>query len=164
MIYVAESAVLVGDVALGEEVSVWHGAVLRGDFDAIRVGDRSNVQDNCVLHEDAGFPVEIGERVTVGHGCVVHGCEIGDGCVVGMGSTICSGAVLGEGTVTAAGCVVPEGLEAPPGSLLLGVPAKIREIPGHLEERRDRGWQAYVEKARAALPAHDAVDDVLQRS
>lgn len=161
MIYIADTAVVVGDVTLGEAASVWHGAVLRADFDAIRIGARSNIQDNCVLHQDAGFPVEVGDQVTVGHGCVVHGCRIGDGCVVGMGSTICSGAKLGEGTVTAAGCVVPEDFEAPPDSLLLGVPAEVREIPDHLEDRRDMGWKAYVDKSRDALPGYESIEAYL---
>src|SRR3989475_11392497 len=124
MIYVAPSAVLVGDVTVEEGASLWHGAVLRGDFDSIVVGRDSNVQDNAVVHVDRGLPVVIGRRVTVGHAAVVHGCSIGDDCLVGMNSTINSGAVIGSGSVVASGAVVPENGEVASGGGAAGGPAK----------------------------------------
>src|SRR5438445_10349595 len=108
MIHVAPSAVLVGDVTIEDGASVWHGTVLRGDFDSIVVGRDSNVQDNVVVHVDRGLPAVIGRRVTVGHTAVIHGCSIGDDCLIGMNSTINSGAVIGSGSVVASGAVILE--------------------------------------------------------
>src|SRR6266545_7706900 len=101
MIYVAPSAVVVGDVAIEDGASIWHGAVLRGDFDAIVVGRDANVQDNVVVHVDRGMPARIGARVTVGHAAVVHGCTVGDDCLVGMNATVNSGAVIERGSLVA---------------------------------------------------------------
>src|SRR2546421_8157236 len=123
MIYVAPSAVLVGDVTVEEGASIWHGAVLRGDFDSIVVRRDSNVQDNAVVHVDRGMPAVIGRRVTVGHAAVVHGCSVGDDCLVGMNSTINSGAVIGPGSIVASGAVVRENAEFPSDTLLAGGPA-----------------------------------------
>jgi len=95
MIYVAPSAIVVGDVTIDDGASIWHGAVLRGDFDSILVGRDSNIQDNVVVHVDRGMPARIGGKVTVGHSAVVHGCTIGDGCLIGMNATVNSGAVIG---------------------------------------------------------------------
>src|SRR2546425_7740996 len=124
MIYVAPSAVLVGDVTVEEGASIWHGAVLRGDFDSIVVGRDSNVQDNVVVHVDRGLPAVIGRRVTVGHTAVIHGCSIGDDCLIGMNSTINSGAVIGSGSVVASGAVGRGNAECPAGRLVGRVPAK----------------------------------------
>src|SRR5207245_9934754 len=123
MIYVAPSAVLVGDVTVEEGASIWHGAVLRGDFDSIVVGRDSNIQDNVAVHVDRGLPAVIGRRVTVGHAAVVHGCSVGDDCLVGMNSTIHSGAVLGSGPVVASGPVVREDVDLHSDTLLAGVRA-----------------------------------------
>lgn len=119
--WIAPTAVVVGDVTLGEKVSIWHGAVLRGDSGAISVGDRSNVQDNCVLHEK----VTVGKGVSVGHGAILHGCTVGDDCVIGMGAIILDGAVLAEHCLVGAGAVVTGKMNAPAGSLILGNPAKV---------------------------------------
>lgn len=119
--WIAPTAVVVGDVTLGEKVSIWHGAVLRGDSGAISVGDCSNVQDNCVLHEK----VTIGKGVSVGHGAILHGCTVGDDCVIGMGAIILDGAVLAEHCLVGAGAVVTGKMNAPAGSLILGNPAKV---------------------------------------
>lgn len=119
--YVANTAVVVGDVTLGENVSIWHGAVLRGDSGAITVGDNSNVQDNCVLHE----AVTIGSGVSVGHGAILHGCTVGDDCVIGMGAIILDGAVIGQNCLVGAGALVTGKMNAPDGSLILGNPAKV---------------------------------------
>lgn len=158
MIYVAASAVLVGDVSVADGASVWHGAVLRGDFDAVQVGRDSNVQDNAVLHVDRGMPCIIGDRVTVGHGAVVHGCTIGDECIVGMNATINSGASVGRGSFVASGAVLKEEQEFPEGSVIGGVPAKVlREIDGVLRKRIDLSWMIYRELAKSSLPARTPI-------
>lgn len=124
--FVADGARIVGDVSLAAGCSVWYNAVLRGDSAGIVIGPGSNVQDNVSVHVDAGHPVVIGSKVSVGHNAVVHGCTIGDGTLVGMGSVILSGAVIGDGCLIAGGAVVLGGAEIPPGSLVAGVPAKVR--------------------------------------
>ena len=122
--FIAENATIVGDVVLEEGVSVWFGAVIRGDSGPIRIGKRSNIQDNCVLHCDEGGQISIGEDVTVGHGAIVHGCTIADGCMIGMGSVILNNAVIGEHCMVGAGALVTSGKEFAPHSLILGSPAK----------------------------------------
>ena len=119
--YLAPSAIVVGDVTLGENVNIWHGAVLRGDSGAITVGDNSNVQDNCVLHEK----VTIGKGVSVGHGAILHGCTVGDDCVIGMGAIILNDAVIGNRCLVGAGALVTGKMNAPDGSLIIGNPAKV---------------------------------------
>ena len=123
-IVICPGAQVIGDVELGEDVSIWHGAVLRGDTDSITIGDNSNVQDNCVVHCTKGFPVEIGKNVSVGHGAVVHGCKLEDNVLVGMNATVLNGARIGKNSIIGAGAVVSEGKEFPEGSLILGVHAK----------------------------------------
>jgi len=158
MIYVAPSAILVGDVTIDEGASIWHGAVLRGDFDSIVVGRDSNVQDNGVVHVDRGMPAVIGRRVTVGHAAVVHGCTIGDDCLVGMNSTVNSGAVIGSGSVVASGAVVRENAEFPAGTLIAGVPAKtIRTVDETLRRRIDLSWPIYRDLAKVSLPARNLI-------
>ncbi|WP_441248444.1 gamma carbonic anhydrase family protein [Kitasatospora sp. McL0602] len=124
--FVAPNAVVVGAVTLAEGASVWYGAVLRADAETIAVGAASNVQDNCTLHADPGFPLVVGQRVTVGHNAVLHGCVIEDDVLVGMGAVVLNGARVGTGSLVAAGAVVPQGAQIPPGSLVAGVPGKVR--------------------------------------
>src|SRR6266705_2473090 len=158
MIYVAPSAVLVGDVTVEEGASIWHGAVLRGNLDSIVVGRDSNVQDNVVVQVDRGLPALIGRRVTVGHAAVVHGCSIGDDCLVGMNSTINSGAVIGSGSVVASGAVVRENAEFPAGGVIAGVPAKtIRSVDETLRRRIELSWSIYPELAKATLATRPAI-------
>ena len=123
-IVICPCAQVIGDVELGEDVSIWHGAVLRGDTDSISIGNRSNVQDNCVVHCTKGYPVEIGDNVSVGHGAVVHGCKLDDNVLIGMNATVLNGARIGKNSIVGAGAVVSEGKEFPENSLILGVPAK----------------------------------------
>ena len=132
--FVAPNATVVGDVVLENEVSVWYGAVLRGDSGPIRVGQGSNIQDNCVLHE----AVTVGKGCSIGHGAILHGCTVGDNCVVGMGAIVLNGAVLGKHCLVGAGAVVTGKMNAPAGSLLLGNPAKIVKdvTPAQLDEIR----------------------------
>ncbi|MFG3054151.1 gamma carbonic anhydrase family protein [Kitasatospora sp. NPDC048239] len=124
--FVAPNAVVVGDVTVGAGAGIWYGAVLRGDAESIAVGAGSNIQDNCTLHADLGFPLVVGERISVGHNAVLHGCVIEDDVLVGMNSTVLNGARIGAGSLVAAGAVVPQGMQVPPGSLVAGVPAKVR--------------------------------------
>ena len=146
--WVAPGAFVIGDVYLGENSSVWYGAVLRGDTEPVWIGARTNVQDGCVLHTDPGFPTTIGEGCVVGHNAVVHGCEVGDGCLIGMGATVLTGVRIGEGSIVAAGAVVLENREFPPRSLIVGLPAK-RAGEVTQEQTRDveRGAREYVERA-----------------
>ena len=123
--WVADTAVVRGDVTLGDDVSVWFGAVLRGDEAPVRVGNRSNVQDSAVLHVSAGFPCVVGADVTIGHRAIVHGCTVKDGALIGMGAIVLDGAVVGMGAMVGAGAVVPPGMVVPPGTLALGVPARV---------------------------------------
>ena len=146
--FVAPGAHIIGSVHLGEESSVWYGAVLRGDTEPIRIGARTNVQDGCVLHTDPGYPATVGEGCVVGHNAVVHGCEIGDGCLIGMSATILNGAKIGAGSIVAAGALVPEGREFPPRSLIVGSPAKwVREVTEEQTQDITRGVRTYIERA-----------------
>lgn len=122
--FIAENSVIVGDVTLGEGSSVWYGAVIRGDDESISVGKNSNIQDNCTVHCTPGYPVKIGDNVTVGHNAVVHGCEIGNGSLIGMNATVMNGAVLGKNCLVGAGALVTEHKVFPDNSLIIGVPAK----------------------------------------
>jgi carbonic anhydrase/acetyltransferase-like protein (isoleucine patch superfamily) len=125
-VYVAPTATVIGDVHLGHEVSIWFGAVLRGDCDAIRIGARTNIQDNAVVHVTGGKArTTIGEAVTVGHLALIHGCTVGDGCLVGMGSIVLDNAMIGDESIVAAGALVPPGMKVPPRSLVMGRPGKI---------------------------------------
>lgn len=124
--FVAPGVTLVGAVRLGAQASVWYGSVLRGDGDSIEIGAFSNIQDGCVGHADPGFPLRVGERVSVGHRAVLHGCTIEDEVLVGMGAVVLNGARIGTGSLLAAGTIVLEGTEIPPRSLVAGVPGKIR--------------------------------------
>ena len=122
----ASSATLVGQVTLEAQSSVWYGAVLRADTTSIHIGQGSNIQDGCLLHGDEGYPVTIGQDVTVGHGAILHGCTVEDRCLIGMGATLLNGCVIGAGSLVAAGALVTQGAIIPPGSLVVGVPAKVR--------------------------------------
>lgn len=143
--WIHASAVVVGEVVLHDDVSVWPTAVLRGDRDRITVGVASNVQDGAVLHADPGVPCTIGARVTIGHRAVVHGATVEDGALIGIGAIVLNGAVVGAGALVAAGAVVPEGMVIPPGTLVRGVPAKVVG-PLRVEQatRIARGWETYV--------------------
>ncbi len=124
--FLAETAVLIGDVVIGDRTSVWYGAVLRGDVHHIRIGEDVSVQDNTVVHVTGGqHPTIIGNRVTIGHSVVLHGCTVGDECLIGMGAIIMDRAVIGKNCVVGAGALVTPGTEIPEGHLALGSPAKV---------------------------------------
>lgn len=125
-VFIAPGAQVVGNVVLKENVSIWHNAVLRGDVDKIIVGKNSNVQDNCTLHCDFNIELKIGEDVTVGHGAVLHSCEIGDNSLVGMGSILLGGVKVGKNCLVAAGAVLTPNTVIPDGSMVMGFPAKVK--------------------------------------
>ena len=146
--YIASGAVVTGDVELGTDVSIWHNAVLRGDSGKITVGDRTNIQDGCILHEET----TIGADCTVGHGAILHGCTIGDGCLIGMGAIVLTGAVLGEGCLVGAGALVTGKTNAPAGSVLLGSPAKVVKAltPEQIQQQKQDAMH-YVELAQTTI-------------
>ena len=124
-LFAAGNATIIGDVTVGEKVGIWFGAVIRADKDRIVIGDRSNIQDNCVVHTSKGFPVTIGTDVSVGHGAILHGCTIGNQVLIGMGAIIINGAKIGDGSIIGAGAVITEGKVIPPDSVVIGVPGKV---------------------------------------
>jgi carbonic anhydrase/acetyltransferase-like protein (isoleucine patch superfamily) len=124
--FIAPNAAVIGDVTLHKNASVWFGCVLRGDAERIEIGAGSNIQDGTVLHADPGFPMVVGENVTVGHNAMLHGCTIGHGSLVGINAVVLNGAKVGEGCLIGANALVTEGMEIPDGSLVLGSPAKIK--------------------------------------
>lgn len=126
--WVAEDANLIGKIVLEEGASVWFGATLRGDNEEIRVGQNSNVQENCVLHTDMGYPLVIGANCTIGHKAMLHGCVIGDGSLIGMGATVLNGAQIGKGCLIGAGALITEGKVIPDGSLVMGAPGKVVRV------------------------------------
>ncbi|MGL4465492.1 MAG: gamma carbonic anhydrase family protein [Planctomycetia bacterium] len=159
-VYLAEGSVVVGDVTLEENASVWFNAVLRGDVEPIRVGRGSNVQDGAVLHADPGCPCTLGAGVTVGHGAIVHGATIGDDVVVGMGSIVLNGAVVGARSIVGAGAVVPQNMVIPEGSLVLGVPASVKRPTTEAEHAANRrNAERYVDGAAQYRDAQRAAKE-----
>jgi len=151
-VYIAKTGVVLGDVTLGAHSSVWYGAVLRGDINRIVVGHHSNIQDNAVLHLADKLACLVGNWVTVGHSAIVHACTVGDEVLVGMGAVILDGAVIGRQSIIGAKALVTQGTEIPPGSLVLGAPAKVvRKLSK--EERAGLKWwaQKYVDNGAYCL-------------
>jgi len=147
--FIAPTADVMGDVDVAEDASVWYQAVLRGDIGPIRIGARSNIQDLTMVHVDEGIPCTIGADVTVGHRCVLHGCTIEDECLIGMGSILLNSVRVGSGSIIGAGSVVTEGRDIPPGSLVMGVPAKVvRPVDKDLRARIRLSADHYVGLAR----------------
>lgn len=144
--YIDPSAQVIGRVEIGERSSVWCNATIRGDVNEIRIGEDSNVQDNCCIHvEHDTFPTTLGNRVTVGHSVTLHGCTIEDDSLIGIGAIVLNGAVIGQGSIIAAGALVPEGMIIPPYSMVMGVPGKVkREITEAEKERFRENAQNYV--------------------
>ena len=147
--WVADSAQVIGNVDLAEGVSVWFGAVLRGDNEPMRIGRNSNVQDGSVLHSDLGSPLTLGENVTVGHQVMLHGCTVGDGSLVGIKAVVLNGAKIGKNCLVGAGALVTEGKEFADGSMILGSPAKVvRQLTSEQIEGLRRAAAHYVSNAR----------------
>lgn len=146
-VFIAENATLIGDVEIGNDCSIWFGAVVRADVHSIQIGSRTNIQDNCVIHvTQATWPAIIAEEVTIGHGVIAHGCTINRGALIGMGSRILDGAVIGEKALVGAGTLVPEGHYVPPRTLVVGVPARVkRELTDEEIARLEQSWKNYVE-------------------
>lgn len=144
--YIDDLALIIGDVVIGEHSSVWPNAVLRGDVYHMRIGAATNIQDNCVLHvETDRFALELGDRVTVGHGATLHGCRVGSRCLIGMGAIILNNVEIGSECLIAAGTLIPENTVIPPGSLCMGVPGVVRRKVTEIELRRiDRGADNYL--------------------
>ena len=132
-VFLAPTAVIIGDVEIGEGSSVWFGAVLRGDSGPIRIGRRTNLQDGVIVHLDPGLPTTIGDDVTVGHGAIVHGCKVGDRSLIGMGSIVLDGAVIEEECLVAAGALVPPGMRVKARSLVMGSPGKLVKVLGEAD-------------------------------
>ncbi len=148
-VYIAPNATVIGSVTLEAGASVWFGATLRADVDTISVGSGTNIQDGSVVHCDKGMPTTIGQEVTVGHACIIHGCTIGDHCLIGMGSTILNGARLGDNCLVGAGSLITEGKEFPPGSVIMGRPAKVVRQVGDAELAMiRRGAETYRQNAQ----------------
>ncbi len=147
--YIVEECVISGDVTVGEESTVLYYAVIRGDNGPVRIGKRSNIQEHCCLHTDPGYMLIIGDDVTVGHGCILHGCEIGNGAMIGMGSIVMNGASIGEGSLIGAGSLVTENTVIPPGVLAVGRPAKpVRELTEANKKLLRESAREYVETGR----------------
>jgi carbonic anhydrase/acetyltransferase-like protein (isoleucine patch superfamily) len=153
-VFVAPSAQIIGNVHIGRYSSVWFQTVIRGDLEAISIGEKTNIQDLCMCHADEGIPLTIGHGITIGHRSVIHGCTIENGCLIGMGAVVMNQAVIGEGSVIAAGAVVLEKTVIPPHSLVAGSPGKIKktyENPDELAKSIDAMSESYLESARAFL-------------
>lgn len=154
--FTAPTSVVIGEVTMAAGSSVWYHAVLRADCGPIVIGAGSNIQDNCSVHVDPGFPVTVGERVSVGHNAVLHGCTVEDDVLIGMGATVLNGAHIGTGSLVAAQALVPQGMRVPPGSLVAGVPAKVKR---QLTEEELDGVKfnavGYVELAKAHREAFE---------
>ncbi len=146
-VFVADNAAVIGDVELGNHCSIWFGTTVRGDVNHIRIGARTNIQDNCTVHvEHSKHPTVIDEEVTIGHGAIVHGCTIHRQALIGMGSRILDGAVIGEQAIVGAGALVSEGTKVPPRKLVVGMPARvIRDVTDEELAWLDRSWRNYVE-------------------
>lgn len=148
-LFIAPGAVCIGDVTHGKDCSIWYHATVRGDRALIMIGSGSNIQDNCVIHVDEGFPVKIGDYVTVGHGAILHGCEVGDGSLIGMGAIILNGAKIGKNCIVAAGALITQNTEIPDGMLAMGSPAKvIRKLSEEEVAANRKNAEEYIEEAR----------------
>jgi len=153
-VFVAAGAVILGDVTLGAESSVWFHSVLRGDTCPLRIGQRTNIQDGCILHADPGFPCEIADGVTLGHGAIVHGAILEENVLIGMRAVVMNGARVGRDSLIGVGSVVLEGQTIPPGSLVLGVPGKIVRALKPEEIERTRSIAAHYVQAARDYQAH----------
>lgn len=147
--WIAPTATIIGHCILGPETGIWFGVVMRGDIEPIKIGARTNVQENCVFHTDKGFPLTIGENCTIGHGAIIHGCTIGDNSLIGMGATVLNGARIGKNCLIGANALVTEGKEIPDNSLVVGAPAKvIRELDAEAIAGLAASADRYVRNAR----------------
>ncbi len=157
--WIAPTAVLVGDVVVGPEVGIWFGVVARGDIETITIGARTNVQENSVLHTDTGYPLVIGNNVTIGHAAIVHGCTIGDNSLIGMGATVLNGAKIGRNCLIGANALITENKVIPDNSMVLGAPGKVvREIDAEGVKALAASAERYVRNARRFAAGMKPVD------
>jgi len=148
-VWLAPSAEVIGNVRLASQVGIWFGSVLRGDNEPITIGQGTNIQENCVLHTDFGFPCAIGKNCTIGHKAIVHGCTIGDNSLIGMGATVLNGAVIGANCLIGAGALIPEGKHIPAGSLVVGMPGRIvRELDDDTIQSLTHSAEVYIANAK----------------
>ncbi|HVS52802.1 MAG TPA: gamma carbonic anhydrase family protein [Opitutaceae bacterium] len=148
--FVAHNATVLGDVTLGANSSVWYGCVLRGDINSIAIGEGSNVQDGTIVHLADDYGVKVGNFTTIGHAAIIHACDIGNECLIGMGATILDGAKIGDRCIVGANALVTQRFVAPPGSMILGAPAKVVRALTEAEQTGLRHWaEKYVEVAKA---------------
>ncbi|MBG6202853.1 carbonic anhydrase/acetyltransferase-like protein (isoleucine patch superfamily) [Labrenzia sp. EL_13] len=147
--WIAPNATLIGDIRLREAVSVWFGAILRGDNEPVIVGPRSNVQDGCVFHTDMGYPLTIGADCTIGHNAILHGCTVKDNSLIGMGATVLNGAIIGSNCIIGANALIGEGKEIPDNSLVVGIPGKVvRTLPDEAKDNIRQSAEGYVRNWR----------------
>jgi carbonic anhydrase/acetyltransferase-like protein (isoleucine patch superfamily) len=158
-VFIARGAVVLGDVHMGKDSSVWYNAVVRGDTDLIAIGEATNIQDLSLIHADPGVPVLVGDRVTVGHRVILHGCTVENDCLIGMGAILLNRVLVGAGSLIGAGALLLEGTEIPPGSLVVGAPARVvRPVDAAMRQGIEDSWQHYVAMAKrhasGDFPAH----------
>lgn len=158
--FIEDSAIIIGDVEIGAESSIWFNTVIRGDVHYIRIGERTNVQDLCMLHVTRNtHPLILGNDITVGHTVTLHGCTLKDGCFIGMGAIVLDGAVIGEEALVAAGALVPEGMVVPPRTLVMGIPARVkRELREEEIERLRQSARNYVAYFRSYLEETEVME------
>ncbi|MEX0812708.1 MAG: gamma carbonic anhydrase family protein [Chitinophagales bacterium] len=151
-VFIAPGAHVLGNIELGEQVSIWYNAVLRADFDQIKIGARSNVQENVIMHVDPGYPISIGTDNIIGHGAVLHGCSIGNNNLIGIRATVLNGAKIGNNCIIGAHALVTEGMEVPDYSMVLGVPGKIvKTLPEGVKDMIQLGVHEYLEESKKYL-------------
>ncbi len=147
--WVAPTAAVIGRVEIGAESSIWFNTVVRGDINHIKIGSKSNIQDSCTLHVTDEHAVEVGDRVTVGHGVILHGCVVEDDCLIGMGAVVLDGARIGKGSLVAAGAVVAPNTQVPPDSMVMGLPARVvRKLHDRDRKKFEKNWRNYLDLTR----------------
>jgi carbonic anhydrase/acetyltransferase-like protein (isoleucine patch superfamily) len=147
--FIAPGAIVLGDVHIGAAASVWYNSVIRGDAERISIGQETNIQDLTMLHADPGIPCLVGNRVTVGHRVILHGCVIEDDCMIGMGAVLLNNVRLGRGSIVGAGAVLLEGTQIEPGSLVVGLPGRVvRKVDDSSRRRIEHAWRHYIEQAQ----------------
>lgn len=160
-VFIAPTATVLGNVTLKSYVSVWYGAVIRGDFDKIMINERTNIQEGVILHVDHYTPISIGKDVVVGHGAIIHGANIGDACLIGMRSTIMNHAVIGRGCIIGAHTLITEGMKIPDYSMVLGTPGKVvKTLPPTIVERIQFAAKIYVEESQKYLKNTDSQNNM----
>lgn len=151
-IYIADSAVVIGEVEIGGDSNIWHHVTIRADREPIRIGTGVNVQDNSVLHVDRGYPIDIGDYVTIGHGAIIHGCKIGNNTLIGMGAILQNGSAIGQNCIIGAGAVVTQNLQVPDNTVMIGCPARaVRKVTEEERAANRKNAEEYIIEGRNAL-------------